>query len=239
LIRATLALAFLTSACLVRTNHEPLTPNTLADYERASGVELLFDGKSTAGWRGYKQASAPAGWQAVDGALVRAGEGGDLVSAEEYQDFVFDFEWQIAPGGNSGVIYHASEDHDYPWETGPEYQILDNGGHKDGLDPRTSAASNYAMHAPLKDLTRPVGEWNQGRILVCVSHVEHWLNGVKVVEYELGSDDWKARVAQCKWKDRPDYGQRGTGHIVLQDHGDRVAFRNLKIQRISRSDRAH
>lgn len=217
-------------SCLVRATSEPLPANTLAGFEQASGTRLLFDGKTTAGWRGYKQAGCPAGWQVVDGALTRVGEAGDLVTVDEFDSFDFQFEWRIAKGSNSGVMFHVSEDHDYPWETGPEFQILDNQTHKDGLDPRTSAASNYAMHAPIADVTKPVGEWNQARIYVCGPHVEHWLNGKKVVEYDLWSDDWKARVEQCKWKERPDYGQRRRGHIALQDHGDWVAFRNLKIQ---------
>jgi hypothetical protein len=227
-----LAVPFL-SACLVRTTHEPLAPNTLAESERAHGVRLLFDGQTTAGWRGYKQAEAPAGWQVVEGTLTRVGEGGDLVSLEQFEDFELEFEWRIAPGGNSGVMFRVSEDHDYPWETGPEFQLLDNAGHPDGKDPRTSAGANYAMHAPLADVARAAGNWNQARLRVCGPVVEHWLNGEKIVEYELGSADWKARVAACKWKDRPDYGQRKSGHIVLQDHGDRVSFRNLKLQRIA------
>ncbi|MSR62796.1 MAG: DUF1080 domain-containing protein [Planctomycetes bacterium] len=229
-----LVLVPLLGACMVLQHKEPPAPNTLLDNERANGTSLLFDGVSTAGWRGYKQADCPGGWKVVDGALTRVSEAGDIVSVEEYKDFNLEFEWRIAKGSNSGVMYHVSEDQEAPWETGPEFQILDNQGHKDGLDPRTSAGSNYAMHAPLADVTHPAGEWNSARILVCGPHVEHWLNGKKVVEYELWSDDWKQRVAGCKWKDRPDYGMRTTGRIALQDHGDWVAFRSIKIQRISR-----
>ena len=195
-------------------------------------MQPLFDGKTTAGWRAYKGTACPAGWQVVDGALTRVAEAGDIVTVDEYRDFVLEFEWQVAPGANSGVMFRVTEDHDAPWETGPEFQILDDVAHKDGLDPRTSAGSNYAMHAPARDVTRPAGEWNRARILVRGPHVEHWLNGEKVVEYELWSRDWEERVASCKWKDRPDYGRRPSGHIALQDHGDRVAFRNLRIQRL-------
>jgi hypothetical protein len=200
--------------------------------QHAGSVQSLFDGKTTAGWRAYKGTDCPAGWQVVDGALTRVAEAGDIVTLEEYQDFELELEWMVTPGANSGVMYRVTEDHEAPWETGPEYQILDDAAHRDGLDPRTSAGSNYAMHAPAVDATRPAGEWNQARILVRGAHVEHWLNGQKIVEYELWSPDWEARVAQCKWKDRPDYGRRRSGRIALQDHGDRVAFRNLRIQRL-------
>lgn len=220
------------SACLVRTVQEPPPSNTLSGHERSSGTQLLFDGRSTAGWRGYRKTDCPAGWQVVDGALTRVGEAGDLVTLEEFASFDLQFEWRVAPGANSGVMFRVSEDHDAPWESGPEYQILDDLAHKAGLDPRTAAGSNYAMHAPLADVARPAGDWNQARITVCGPQVDHWLNGQKIVSYELWSADWKERVAQCKWKDRPDYGQRRSGHIALQDHGDWVAFRNLKIQRL-------
>ena len=195
-------------------------------------AEVLFDGTSTAAWRAYKGTDLPAGWQVVDGALTRVADAGDIVTREEYRDFVLDFQWKVTTGANSGVMFHVTEDHDAPWETGPEFQILDNQGHKDGLDPRTSAGSNYAMDAPTADVTRPPGEWNQARILVRGAHVEHWLNGQKIVAYELWTPDWEKRVSECKWKDRPDYGRRKSGHIALQDHGDRIAFRDIRIQRL-------
>lgn len=198
--------------------------------EHRPATHVLFDGQTTTGWRGYKQQQCPPGWQVVDGALTRVGEAGDLVSLHQYSDFELELEWQIAPGGNSGIMFRVTEDHDAPWETGPEFQILDNVAHKDGLDPRTSAGANYAMHAPTADVTRPAGQWNQAKLVVKGAHVEHWLNGTKIVEYELWSDDWQRRVEGCKWKERPDYGRRPSGHIVLQDHGDRVAFRAIRIR---------
>jgi len=207
-------------------------PNALSEEERRAGWELLFDGRDTQGWRGYRQAACPAGWQAIDGALTRAGEGGDIVSEDEYQDFELAFEWRVAPGANSGLMFHVGEQREYPWETGPEFQILDNGAHPDGREPKTSAGSNYAMHAPRADVTHAPGEWNQARLIVLGPHVEHWLNGEKLLEYELWSDDWKSRVAACKWKDRPDYGTLKRGRIALQDHGDWVAFRNMRLKRL-------
>jgi hypothetical protein len=205
-------------------------PNTLTPDERAAGWRLLFDGQTTAGWRGFHQQAMPAGWQVVDGALTRVGKGGDIVTEGEFGDFDLAFEWQVAPGGNSGVFFGVSEQAKEVWHTAPEYQILDNAGHKDGATPVTSTGANYALHAPTKDVARPAGQWNQSRIVVQGSHVEHWLNGQKIVEYEIGSPDWKARVAASKFKEHPAYGTARPGRIALQDHGDRVAYRNIKIR---------
>jgi hypothetical protein len=224
-----------TSSCAMTKSQEPPVPNRLTDREAEDGWKLLFDGRTTNGWRGYRSNEMPAGWQAVDGALTRVAEAGDIVSVDQYDYFVLELEWRVAPSANSGIMFHVSEDHEDPWETGPEYQVLDDDAHKDGLDPRTSAGANYAMHAPSKVVTRPAGAWNQARIQVCGPVVEHWLNGEKIVQYSLWDDDWKARVAGCKWKDAPDYGQRRTGYIALQDHGDQVAFRSIKIRPIERA----
>jgi hypothetical protein len=127
-------------------------------------------------------------------------------------------------------MYRVSEEKGAPYETGPEYQVLDNANHSDGKDPKTSAASAYALYAPAKDATKPIGEWNKGRIVVNGNHVEHWLNGQKVVEYEFGSDDWNKRVAASKFKGMDRFGKEPKGHIDLQDHGNEVAYRNIKIK---------
>ena len=212
------------------TAQEP-APNTLTPAEKAAGWRLLFDGKTTAGWRGYKSAEMPAGWQVTpDGALARASKASDIISVDQFGSFEFSFDWKIEAGGNSGVIYRVTEDLAAPWHSGPEYQILDNGGHADGKKPETSAASDYALHPPVKDVTRPIGSWNTGRIVVRGTHVEHWLNDVKVLEYEIGSPDWAERVKNSKFSKYPKFGLAERGHIVLQDHGDPVAFRNLKIR---------
>jgi len=168
----------------------------------------------------------------IDGTITRAGAGVDLVSKEQYTSFEFEFEWKVPPGGNSGVMFHVSEDLERPYHTGPEYQILDNARHADGKNPLTSAGANYALHAPAKAAARPVGEWNQGRLLVNGAHVEHWLNGVKVVDYELWTPAWTALVKGSKFNEWPDFGKKTTGHLVLQDHGDRVQYRNLRVRRI-------
>jgi len=204
--------------------------NALTDLERSQGWRLLFDGKSTAGWRGFRKTDLPSGWQVVDGALTRVAEAGDIVTTEQFASFELAFDWNVAPGGNSGVFFRVTEDVDAVWQSGPEFQILDNAAHRDGLTPATSAGADYALHAPTRDATRPPGSWNEARIVVRGSHVEHWLNGEKVVEYELGSADWVARVSKSKFGEYAAFGRAPKGHIALQDHGDRVAYRNIKIR---------
>lgn len=204
--------------------------NVLTDAERAAGWRLLFDGATTKGWRGFKQSAMPAGWTVRDGALVRESGGGDIVTDEEFTDFELELDWKIAEGANSGILFHVTEDHDYVWQTGPEMQILDNDRHGDGRNPLTSAGSNYALHAPPTDVTRPVGLWNHARLVVKGAHVEHGLNGKKLLEYELWSPEWKALVAASKFASMPEYGLAKKGRIALQDHGDHVEFRNVKVR---------
>ena len=204
--------------------------NTLTTEERAQGWALLFDGKTTTGWRGYKQKEMPEGWQVIEGAIVRTGPGGDIVTTGQYDSFELALDWKISARGNSGVMYRVSEEGEASYHTGPEVQILDNHGHRDGKSPLTSAGSCFGLYAPSKDVTRPVGSWNEMRLVVKGNHVEHWLNGDKVVEYELFSPDWNARVAGSKFKEWPQFGRIPRGHIALQEHGNRVEFRNIKIR---------
>ena len=138
--------------------------------------------------------------------------------------------WKVEAGGNSGVFFHVGDEGSYVWETGPEMQVLDNDAHPDGRNPLTSAGSNYALTAPERDLTRPVGMWNEARLVVVGPRVEHWLHGEKLLAYELWTDAWKAAVAASKFAGMPRYGLAKTGRIALQDHGDRVSFRNVKIR---------
>ncbi len=202
----------------------------LTAEEKAGGWKLMFNGSSLEGWRGYKTETPPTGWGAKAGELTREGAGGDLMTVEQYGDFEMRFDWKVTAKGNSGVIYRIATTEQYPWQTGPEFQVLHNAGHADGKNPLTSAGSNYAVNPPVKDLTRPVGEWNEARLVARGTHVEHWLNGVKVVEYEIGSADWDARVKASKFAKLANYGRMPRGHIALQDHGDVVSYRNLKIR---------
>jgi hypothetical protein len=235
--RVLVATAAIVAVLTVRSSAErPSTtgsqkmPNTLTAKEKANGWRTLFDGKTTAGWRGFRQQAMPDGWQAVDGALTRVGQAGDIVTVDEFGDFELTLEWNLSPNGNSGVLYRVTEGDDVMWHTAPEYQIIDNAYNKEPLKPVQLTGANYDLNPPIRDASRPVGSWNQTRLVVRGAHVEHWLNGVKVVEYELWSPDWEQRVRASKFKDYPNYARARRGHIGLQDHGDKVAFRNIKIR---------
>jgi hypothetical protein len=202
--------------------------NTLTPAEQAAGWKLLFDGKSTDGWRGFKTAAPDAGWTVKDGVIGPDPKTSkDLVSKESFENFELDFDWKISPKGNSGVIYHVIPVGDETYESGPEYQILDNAR---GEPPLERAGSLFALYAPSMDMTKPVGEYNHGRLIVDHGRVQQWLNGMKVVEYDMNSADFKARVAGSKFKRWPQFATGKTGAIALQCHGDAVWFKNIKIK---------
>ncbi len=199
----------------------------------ASAWKELFAGRDTRAWRGYRGDAFPAqGWVVADGALQlqAGGRGGDLVTAEEFADFELRFEWRVASGANSGVMYLVSEEPAAPWLSGPEYQILDDGGHADGAEPRTAAAALYALYPATGGQLRPTGEWNEGRIAVYRGTVEHWLNGTRVVRCAPASADFAARVAASKFAKVDGFAAARRGRIALQDHGDEVSFRNVRIR---------
>ena len=206
--------------------------NTLSPEEAAAGWQLLFDGETTTGWRNYRKDELSDGWQAVDGTLARVGRSGDIVTVGKYADFELSLEWRVEEGGNSGVFIRGNEEHRFIFMSAPEVQILDDDNHRDGQSPLTSAGSNYGLHPAPRGIVRGVGEWNQIRLLVEGDNVTQWMNGQLIVGYALGSDDWLRRVKQSKFAAWPDYGTLKTGHIGLQDHGDPVAFRNIKIRTI-------
>ena len=206
--------------------------NTLTAEERAAGWQLLFDGTTTDGWRGFRLEVAPEGWQAIDGSLTRVDRGGDIITTEQFGDFELTLDWKVEEGGNSGVLFRVTEEANRVWKSGPEMQVLDDERHPDGRVPKTSAGSNYGLHEPTESAVYPAGTWNTVRLVVQQHHVEHWLNGVKVVEYDLGTPAWEEMVAATKFDTLPFYGRVPTGHIALQDHGDWVAYRNIKIRRL-------
>lgn len=204
--------------------------NALTPEHVREGWRLLFDGRTVVGWRGYGRDDMPEGWQAVDGALTRVAQAGDIITTEQYANFELALDWMVRPAGNSGIFYRVIESDDPIYYSGPEMQVLDDAGHVDGAARLTAAGANYALHPAPEGVVKPAGEWNSVRLVVNGDHVEHWLNGQKIVEYELGSDDWRERVANSKFVEWPAYGTAERGHIGLQDHGDWVAYRNIRIK---------
>jgi len=205
-------------------------PNALTKDEQAQRFRLLFDGSSDQGWRGYRQPTLPAGWQVVDGALTRVADAGDIVSVDEFANFELRLQWRIERGGNSGIMYRVSEDLEHSYESGPEMQVLDDANNHEGTNPLTSAGANYGLYPALPGHARPAGEWNDVRIVVDGAHVEHWLNGTRVTEYQLWSRDWKDRVAATKFRKWPSFGLNKSGRIALQDHDNRVSYRSIRIK---------
>jgi hydroxypyruvate isomerase len=203
-----------------------------ATVDAPTAWRSLFNGTSLAGWRGLSSGTPPAGWVARDGALHREGPGGDILTADQFGSFELRLEWRISGGGNSGIMFRVVTDRKTTYETGPELQVLDNSRHEDNKDPLTVAGACYGLYPPVRDATRPVGEWNEVVIIARGPHVEYWLNGVQVVRYEIGSADWEARVKASKFGAMPGFGRARRGHIALQDHGDPVWYRNIRIREI-------
>lgn len=233
-----LVLALLSAHVVAAADEAPL--NTLTAEEQDDGFKLLFDGKTTDGWRGYKMDHLPPGWKAIDGILTRveggaggkgAGGGDDIVTEGEYGNFELRLEWRVGKGVNSGILYRVSEDAATSWHEAPEMQVLDNKGWGED-ETRHHAGALYDLYAPPKDVTRPQGEWNEVRLIADGNHIEHWLNGEKLVECEIGSDDWNARVAQSKFRDKPTYAKAAQGHICLQDHSGNIEYRNIRLREL-------
>lgn len=199
----------------------------------ASEWTVLFDGSDLSQWRNYRADTLSDKWQIQEGTLTLADKGGgDIITVDQYEDFELELEWKISEGGNSGLFFHVVEADTLGrvYHSGPEVQILDDDRHPDGKIPMHRAGDNYDLHSVSEETVKPVGEWNQVRLVVNDGKVEHWLNGVKVVEYELGSPDWEERYQKSKFTQWPMYGRAGKGHIALQDHGDPVWFRNIRIK---------
>ena len=208
--------------------------NTLSEKEKKEGWRLLFNGKNLDGWRTF-QGREITGWKVIDGVLYNSGvgsdHGGDIITREKFQNFELELEWKIAPQSNSGIFYHVNEKIGTAiYESGPEYQLIDDKGWPDKLRDDQYSGANYGMHAPKNAIVKDVNDWNQARIVVNGAHVQHYLNGVKVVDYYLWDDDWMQLKEKGKWKDYPYYGMALKGPIGLQDHGGLAQFRNIKIK---------
>ena len=216
--------------------------NKLTKEEKSDGWQLLFDGQTLNGWRDYNGDKLTAPWFATDGTIQARGGGGDahgyIVTSKNYENFDLVWDWKIAKGGNSGMLYHVVENPAFkvPYVTGPEYQLIDNLGFPEQLEDWQKTAADYAMHVAdiSKLIIKPAGEWNSSRIVFDNGHVEHWLNGQKVVEFEAWTEDWFARKHSGKWENAPEYGLASTGVICLQDHGSAAWFRNMKIKELPR-----
>ncbi len=184
-------------------------------------------------WRGYRMDSLPSGWvfDAASGELTRLA-GTDIITRQAFNNFVLELEWRVAPRGNSGIFFWAQETTDRIFENATEMQVLDNAGHPDGRSALTSAGANFGLYPTIQSAAKPAGEWNAVQLVARGNHVEHWLNGQKVAEYVLGSPEWAAKVQATKFAQWPSYGRARRGHIGLQDHGDVVSFRRMRIREL-------
>lgn len=211
------------------TDQETLAPEQEAVSER----QVLFDGADLDQWKGYNQDTISSKWQIEEGTLtLTEGGAGDIMTREEFGNFELELEWKISEGGNSGIFFHVVESDTLgaTYLSAPEMQILDDAMHPDGELITHRAGANYDMQPCSSVATAPVGEWNKVRLIYNEGAVEHWLNGVMVVAYQEGSDEWKEQLAKSKFHDWPMYAKSSTGHIALQDHGDKVWFRNIRIK---------
>ena len=194
---------------------------------------VLFDGKSLNAWRGYKAAPVPPGWHITDATLAKDSPVANIVSRDEFGDFELELDWKIGEAGNSGIFYRGTEEYEHIYWSAPEYQLLDDIKGSDNKTRLTCAGSAYAILPSPPGHLKPIGDWNRTRIVAKGSHVEHWLNDFKLLEYELGSADWEAKVKASKFKDWPNYGRAKRGHIALQgDHAGSLAFRNIRIREL-------
>jgi hypothetical protein len=213
--------------------------NTLTREEKAQGWQLLFDGKTMQGWRTY-QNKPQTSWQVSNGILSctydtsHALQHADLITDKQYKNFELALDWKVEPRANSGILYLVNEKYEHAFQSGPEYQLLDDEWYlnNEHIHASQRSGANYDMDAPAADALKPVGEWNHTRIIVNNGQVAHWLNGQKLVEYEIGSPSWKEHRENSKWKDVEGYAANQTGHIDLQDHGGGVSFRNIKIREL-------
>jgi hypothetical protein len=237
-----LLLATLMGSCTNSSENDMLSSsdNQLTDEEKNKGWILMFDGKTSYGWRGYLMDTFPEGWTVENGTLMSLGRGddtgGDIIYDKQFSNFELSLDWKISRKGNSGIFYHIQENEKFKstYFTGPEYQLIDDVRFPQRLVAWQQTGADYAMHPadPDRKQLNPAGQWNNATILFNQGHVEHWLNGKKIVEFEAWTDDWYKKVNKGKWKDYKSYGLAKTGYIGLQDHGSRIWFKNIKIREL-------
>ena len=233
-------LALLAFACTPPANNTPASSSSTASgatpltaEQRAGGWRSLFDGTSTAAWRGYKEQGVPAGWTIVDGVLTKSGAVGDLMTKDQFKNFELALDWKLSKGGNAGIFYRGTEDYDHIYWSGPEYQLLDDANHPDGQSRLTSAGADYGLYPSRAGVVNPADQWNSTLIVVNGNTVQHWLNGQKLLEYELGSPDWTAKVKASKFLAYPKYGTAAQGYIAIQgDHDGGLSIRNVRIREL-------
>jgi hypothetical protein len=229
----------LAATLLLSCNETKKATNTNEmETSQTAGYTSLFDGQTLAGWRTYQNKPADS-WTVKDGTLYCKGSTtdksdrrADLITTGQYENFDLSLDWKISPQGNSGIMYLVTEEYPAAYLSGPEYQLIDDNNFPEKLEDWQKTAANYAMDAAPTAQPKPVGEWNHTRIVVNNGHVEHWLNGTKVVDYQLWTDDWKAKKTTGKWKDAAGYALSKKGHIALQDHGSEAWFKNIKIKEL-------
>ena len=212
---------------------QPGTTTNSSAPDQAAGWRSLFDGRTLNGWRVYKGQSQPGGWFVQDSALTKVQATDDIISVDQFGDFELALDWKVSHGGNAGLFYRATEEYVKVYWSATEYQLLDDPNARDGQNRLTSAGAAYGLYPAPAGVVKPAGEWNSTRIVAKGTHVEHWLNGTKLLEYELWSPDWEAKVKASKFAVWPNYGRARRGHIAFQgDHGGELSLRNIRIREL-------
>lgn len=237
--RGTLTALLLGSAAVAcaRSETPPAEGDTAAQGAVAASapdtaMKPLLD-STLSQWHPWKSTAPQTGWTYADGVLTKTDNASDLQSVAQYGNFILEFDWMLAEGGNAGVFYRVTEEYDKPYWTGPEYQLLDDARHPDGKDTTRRAAAAYAIYPATHGVVKPAMQWNAARIVVSGNHVEHWLNDQKVVEYELKSTDWAAKVKASKFAEYPNYGLASRGYVSIQgDHEGQLSIRGMRIREL-------
>lgn len=241
-MRLLLIALVLLAGCSTKPQNES-TESTATEPQATDEWVSLFDGATLNGWRGYKSDQPGSAWKVEDGAIVlddsnkdgnKIADAGNLMTVGEYENFEFSIEWKISACGNSGIMFNAVADSTFeePWHTAPEMQVLDNSCHPDAKIIKHRAGDLYDLISCSKETVKPAGEWNEARILSDQGKVQFWLNGENVVSFDMRSPDWAAMIAGSKFKDLPAFGKAKKGHLVLQDHDNKVWYRNIKIREL-------